>query len=54
MIRWLDFGCGLGGLVRYGQSSSAYDVRGFDEGSRRRRDRPGRWGAVTVDAEALG
>ncbi len=29
--RWLDFGCGLGGLLRYGRSLG-YDVSGFDEG----------------------
>ena len=28
---WLDFGCGLGGLVRYGRSLG-YQVSGFDEG----------------------
>lgn len=29
--RWLDFGCGLGGLVRYG-AALGYETRGFDEG----------------------
>jgi cyclopropane fatty-acyl-phospholipid synthase-like methyltransferase len=29
--RWLDFGCGLGGLVRFARSRG-YDVRGYDEG----------------------
>ena len=29
--RWLDYGCGLGGLVRYGRRLG-YDIVGFDEG----------------------
>ena len=29
--RWLDFGCGLGGLVRYARERG-FDVVGFDEG----------------------
>ena len=29
--RWLDFGCGLGGLLRHGRSCG-FDVSGFDEG----------------------
>jgi SAM-dependent methyltransferase len=31
-ISWLDFGCGLGGLVRYARSQGVADVYGFDEG----------------------
>ncbi len=30
-VRWLDFGCGLGGLVRYGRSGGV-EIVGFDEG----------------------
>jgi SAM-dependent methyltransferase len=30
-VRWLDFGCGLGGLLRHARASG-YDVVGFDEG----------------------
>jgi SAM-dependent methyltransferase len=30
-VRWLDFGCGLGGLVRYGRSLGI-EIYGFDEG----------------------
>jgi SAM-dependent methyltransferase len=30
-LRWLDFGCGLGGLVRYARGRGL-DVVGFDEG----------------------
>jgi SAM-dependent methyltransferase len=30
-IRWLDFGCGLGGLVRYGRSRGI-EMSGFDDG----------------------
>ena len=29
--RWLDFGCGLGGLVRYGRRQGL-DLVGHDEG----------------------
>jgi SAM-dependent methyltransferase len=29
--RWLDFGCGLGGLVRYGREHGI-EISGFDEG----------------------
>src|SRR5258708_709961 len=31
--RWLDFGCGNGGLVRHLRDSRAADAFGFDEGS---------------------
>lgn len=31
--RWLDFGCGNGGLVRYVRAVHGADVQGFDEGS---------------------
>ena len=39
-VRWLDFGCGLGGLVQYGRGSGI-DIVGFDEGhaAQRMRDR---------------
>lgn len=30
-VRWLDFGCGLGGLVRYGRERGI-EISGFDEG----------------------
>jgi SAM-dependent methyltransferase len=30
-LRWLDYGCGLGGLVRYGRERGV-DISGFDEG----------------------
>lgn len=30
--RWLDFGCGNGGLVRYVRQNTACDMVGFDEG----------------------
>ncbi len=30
-LRWLDYGCGLGGLVRYGRDRGV-DISGFDEG----------------------
>jgi SAM-dependent methyltransferase len=30
-LRWLDYGCGLGGLVRYGRERGV-DIYGFDEG----------------------
>jgi SAM-dependent methyltransferase len=30
-VRWLDFGCGLGGLVRYGRSRGI-EIYGFDDG----------------------
>ena len=31
-VRWLDYGCGNGGLVRYVRSSIACDITGYDEG----------------------
>lgn len=31
-LRWLDFGCGLGGLVRYAREHGFGQVYGFDEG----------------------
>jgi SAM-dependent methyltransferase len=40
-VRWLDYGCGLGGLVRYGRERGV-DISGFDEGyaaERMRQDR---------------
>lgn len=30
--RWLDFGCGTGGLVRYCREVTGADVRGFEQG----------------------
>jgi SAM-dependent methyltransferase len=30
--RWLDYGCGLGGLVRYARQHGVCDAFGFDEG----------------------
>ncbi|MDM8542675.1 class I SAM-dependent methyltransferase [Desulfococcaceae bacterium HSG9] len=30
--RWLDFGCGLGGLVKWVQNTTRCDVRGYEEG----------------------
>jgi len=32
-IRWLDYGCGNGGLVRYVRNSSKCDTVGFEEGA---------------------
>ncbi len=31
-IKWLDFGCGLGGLVRHAQHNGFGEVHGYDEG----------------------
>ena len=31
--KWLDFGCGTGGLVRFAKASGRYDVMGYDSGS---------------------
>jgi SAM-dependent methyltransferase len=31
-IRWLDYGCGLGGLVRFVSRTGGADISGFDEG----------------------
>ena len=31
-VRWLDFGCGLGGLVRYARAHGFPDVYGYDQG----------------------
>lgn len=31
-FRWLDYGCGLGGLVRYARTCGMPEVYGFDEG----------------------
>lgn len=30
--RWLDFGCGNGGLVRYCREQARYDAWGYDQG----------------------
>ena len=32
-VRWLDFGCGNGGLVRYLNANTSVQAYGFDEGS---------------------
>jgi SAM-dependent methyltransferase len=40
--RWLDYGCGLGGLLRFGRSLG-YDVSGFDQG----------WAAEVLTKEGL-
>ena len=32
-VRWLDFGCGNGGLVRYVRAGTPADACGYDEGS---------------------
>lgn len=32
-VRWLDFGCGSGGLVRYLNSNTGFQACGFDEGA---------------------
>lgn len=32
-LRWLDFGCGNGGLVRYVRARAGHDAVGFEEGS---------------------
>jgi SAM-dependent methyltransferase len=31
-VRWLDFGCGLGGLVRYARAHGFENVYGYDQG----------------------
>jgi SAM-dependent methyltransferase len=31
-IRWLDFGCGLGGLVRYARAHGFRNIVGYDQG----------------------
>jgi SAM-dependent methyltransferase len=31
-VRWLDFGCGLGGLVRYARAQGFANVYGYDQG----------------------
>ena len=31
-VRWLDFGCGLGGLVRYARAHGFPNVYGYDQG----------------------
>jgi SAM-dependent methyltransferase len=31
--KWLDYGCGTGGLVRHARAHTAYDVFGFDAGA---------------------
>ena len=31
-VKWLDYGCGLGGLVRYARAHGVVDVYGYDDG----------------------
>ena len=31
-VKWLDFGCGLGGLVRYARAHGLLNVYGYDQG----------------------
>ena len=31
-LKWLDYGCGLGGLVRYARARGVVDVHGYDDG----------------------
>lgn len=31
-VRWLDFGCGLGGLVRYARAHGFTSISGYDQG----------------------
>jgi len=31
-VKWLDYGCGLGGLVRYARAQGVVDVHGYDDG----------------------
>jgi SAM-dependent methyltransferase len=31
-VRWLDFGCGLGGLVRYARAHGVRNIYGYDQG----------------------
>jgi SAM-dependent methyltransferase len=53
-VRWLDFGCGLGGLVRYGRSRGV-EIYGFDDGYAAERMREERIPALTAaDLDAAG
>jgi SAM-dependent methyltransferase len=49
-IRWLDFGCGLGGLVRSAREQGI-DIVGFDQGYAARRERER--GIPTVDRQVV-
>ena len=31
-VKWLDYGCGLGGLVRYARAHGVADIHGYDDG----------------------
>jgi SAM-dependent methyltransferase len=42
-VRWLDYGCGLGGLVRYLREHGIAEAYGFDEG----------WGADWMASQGL-
>jgi SAM-dependent methyltransferase len=42
-VRWLDFGCGLGGLVRYARAHGFPNVYGYDQG----------WGADWARAHGI-
>lgn len=41
-VRWMDFGCGNGGLIRYLRDRTGADVHGFEQGS------------IAAEARALG
>jgi 2-polyprenyl-3-methyl-5-hydroxy-6-metoxy-1,4-benzoquinol methylase len=49
--RWLDYGCGNGGLLRYCREATGCDVAGHDEGWIR--DRAAHAGIPILDAEEL-
>jgi SAM-dependent methyltransferase len=49
--RWLDFGCGTGGLVRYCREVSGADARGFDQGEAARLSRAA--GTPLIDVSEL-
>ena len=50
-VRWLDFGCGNGGLVRYAREHTKADAYGFEEGSIA--EAAGRRGIPLLCTEAL-
>ncbi len=50
-LRWLDYGCGNGGLVRYVLAQRAADIVGFDEGAMAPRARA--LGIPVLDADGL-
>jgi SAM-dependent methyltransferase len=51
-VRWLDFGCGNGGLVRYAREHTNAEACGFEEGSIAAAARG--LGIPILDADALG